>query len=86
MNWRYQHNWSPAELQAIGIFAEKSLPKLRRIQDCIRQQLGIVHNKPDNWDMFGNPHNSRNEIVWRLQRMELILAAAVDKKCFNERS
>lgn len=74
------HNWSPRELQAIGIFAERTLPKLRRIQDVINQQIELVMKKPDNWPMFNN--QSRENILWRLQRLDLIVAAAVDKKIF----
>jgi len=75
------NNWSPRELQAIGIFAEKSLPKLRRIQDCIVQQIELVTNKPDNWPIFVT--QPREDILWRLQRLDLIVAAAIDRKEFE---
>lgn len=68
-------------MQAVGLFAEKPLARLRRIQDCIVQQITLVHNKPDNEFIS----QSRDNILWRLQRMELIVGAAVDKKCFGFR-
>ena len=74
-NWRYQHNWSPAELQAVGDFARKSLAKLRRLQDVVRQQIPMAHKIRDP--------EKQEFIIWRLQRMGLILSAAVDKKCFE---
>lgn len=80
-NWRYGHNWSPRELQAIGIFAEKNLTKLRRIQDIIVQQIEFVNKQSDNWPIFVN--QPRENILWRLQRLDLIVAAAVDKKEFE---
>ncbi len=76
--WCYMADWCPRELQAVGEFARLSLPKLRRIQDCISQQLMTTHNKPDHEFIS----QLRDDIVWRLQRMDLIIAAAVDKKCF----
>lgn len=60
------------ELQAIGIFAEKSLSKLRRIQDCIKEQTPLAYKR------------KLDDALWRLQRLDLIIAAAIDKKCFAE--
>jgi len=75
-------NWSPRELQAISIFAEKSLPKLRRLQDVVNQQIELVNKKPAEAAVFHN--KSKEEVLWYLQRMDKILAAAVDKKCFKD--
>ncbi len=76
MNWRYQHNWSPAELAAIGDFARKSLSKLRRLQDVIQQQL------PMTAQIRGL--DKQKYVVRRLQQMERILTAAVYKKEFGD--
>lgn len=72
----YQNDWSPRELQAIGIWAEKSLSKLRRIQEIIPQQIELTQRL-----LTGK---QKDEAVWRLQRMDLILSAAIYKKCFGE--
>ena len=71
MAWMHNHNWSPRELQAVGIYAEKPMSKLRKIQECIKQQIEIAYAK----------HN--DVALWRLQRLDLIVTAAIDKKCFS---
>ena len=75
-DWRYLANWSPRELQAVGEFARLTLPKLRRIQDIINLQIPLAFK-------LRNLEQKENA-VWRLQRMDLIIAAAIDKKCFKE--
>lgn len=75
-------NWSSRELQAVGEFAKRTLPNIRRIQSITNQQIRIVMNEPDNSSVF--IVHSREDILWRLQRMGLIIAAAIDKKCFKD--
>jgi len=72
VSWLYNSNWSPRELQAIETFAEKPLPKLRRIQDVISQQISIATKR------------KLSDALWRLQRLDLIVAAAIDKKVFEK--
>jgi len=64
-------NCSIRELQAIDLFAKKSLPKLRRIQTIIEQQTQLAYDR------------QLDDALWRLQRMSLIVAAAIDKKEFS---
>ena len=69
-DWYNLTDWSPRELQAIGLFAERPLKNLRRIQDSINAQIKIAAEK------------QYDDVLWRLQRLDLIVSAAIDKKCF----
>lgn len=66
------YNWSLEELQAVDYYAKKSLPKLRRIQTVIEHQTQIAYNR------------RIDSALWRLQRLNLIVAAAVDRKEFGD--
>lgn len=64
----YEHGWSPRELQAIGEFARISLSRLRRVQAVLEQQTTLAFQQ------------QKDDALWRLQRLALIVAAAVDRK------
>ena len=62
--------WNTQELQAVNEFAKRSLPKLRQIQSCIEQQTILAYEQ------------KKDDALWRLERLALIVAAAIDKKAF----
>lgn len=66
-----KNNWSPKELQAIGIYAEKTLPKLRRLQTCIELQEQRAREL--------NLQNLDN-VLWKLDKLYKILSAAIALK------
>ena len=72
-------NFSPRELQAIGKYAERSLPKLRHLQDIIRQQQKMIM---DNDIRVTITQEQKEKALFHLDRLDLILIEAVLKKEF----